>query len=81
VSSAVKNPAPLILSSKRLAGASQLTWSSSPNKTYSVLRSSDVRFQTFDVIASGVPGNAATFTDTTLPLGATPMFYKVRVDQ
>lgn len=61
-------------------GGLTITWIGNPSATYSVLRSSDLSFTNYDVIASGIPGNAATYTDTTIPAGATSVFYKVRID-
>jgi N-acetylneuraminic acid mutarotase len=66
---------------RAVGGAFTINWSSNPAKAYSVLRSADPSFLNFHVIASGIPGNAPTFTDTTLPPGTTSMFYKVRVDE
>jgi hypothetical protein len=57
-----------------------LSWTADPAHAYSVLRSSDLSFTTYDVIVSGVPGSNPTFTDTTLPPNTTTMFYKVRLD-
>jgi hypothetical protein len=63
-----------------VGGGLAITWTGNPSATYSVLRSFDLSFANYDVIASGIPGNAATYTDTTIPPERTTVFYKVRID-
>jgi hypothetical protein len=64
--------------------ASHLTlrWWSQSGKVYRVLRSPDVGFANFDVIASGVPGSSSltSFTDTNLVDAFTNVFYRFALD-
>jgi hypothetical protein len=59
-----------------------LRWSGVAGKTYKVLRSATPGFENFDVIANGLPGAEPTtsYTDSTVPAGASAMFYKVVVE-
>ncbi len=69
--------------SKPAVGVFALSWAGVAGKTYRVLRSSDVTFGSYSVVASGVAGMVpvTSLTDTTLGAAATTMFYRVEVEE
>jgi len=63
---------------RAVTGEFTITWFADPTKNYSVRRSPDPSFATYDIIAPTVPGSSPTFTDGNLPPGTAIMFYQVR---
>ena len=63
-------------------GSVKLSWLGKAGKNYSVQRSSDLAFENYSTIASGVPGvePVTTFTDSRTGLTSTgPAFYRVAI--
>ena len=73
----------VVVSTQRTVGGGfTLNWSAKAGKTYRVLRSATADFANHDVTATGISAvePVTTYTDSTVPAGATQMFYKVEVE-
>ncbi|MCB1229077.1 MAG: hypothetical protein KDN19_02360 [Verrucomicrobiae bacterium] len=64
------------------SGVPNLQWHARDTRSYRVLRSIEPGFESFDVIASDLPGADpfSSYSDSALPAGLSRMFYKIQLE-
>lgn len=63
-------------------GGFTLTWQGAPGRNYRIIRSADLTFENYVVVASGIAGTGVvvSYTDTTVDSLMTRGFYKIELD-